>query len=466
MKALLGEPARLAAALIVAALMGLGIALAQGAWLAAALPLAAWLLLAHDPPEPSLVATRTIEPSLARAGEPVVVRIMIENRGPTLELLRLRDGLPPGAALEEGGGTGEGFSWAGPLEGGATLELRYAIRCPRGLFRYAELACELELPFWARRRSFALPCPGRVAVEPISLAPPALALAGGSVRPFSGISGVRRPGEGAEFHGTRDYSPGDRLRSLNWRAGALWGQAVVNVFEGERAVDLGVILDCRAEAYASAAQFEAACAASLALAEGFLDGANRVAYMRYGAELSWVPSGSGREQRRRIRRSASAAALGDHAAFERFDHLPISIFPPRSLVLFVSPVLRDDLRSLLSVKALGYELAVLRVNPDAEFAAFAAPGGPGAVAAGTLAAPGGLGVPGSSVAGNPAAPDEPGTPGGSAAPKSADSTDMQALAKRMARVEGELIVARLRRSGAIVLDWDGRKPLRNLRPIL
>lgn len=450
MKALLGEPARFAAALAAAALLGLGIASAQGAWLAAALPLATWLLLAPEPPEPELVATRAVEPGLARAGEPVVVRIAIENRGPALELLRIRDGLPPGAALAEpGGGADEAYSWAGPLEAGATFELRYAIRCPRGLFRYAELACELETPFWARRRSFALPCPGRVAVEPSSLAPPALALAGGSVRPFGGISGVRRPGEGSEFQGTRDYCPGDRLRSLNWRAGALWGQAVVNVFEGERAVDLGVILDCREEAYASAAQFEAACAASLALAEGFLDGANRVAYMRYGAELSWVPSGSGREQRRRVRRSASAAALGDHAAFERFDHLPISIFPPRSLVLFVSPVLRDDLRSLLSVKALGYELAVLRINPDADFPAFATPGGLGAVAAGTLAAPSG-----------------PGAPGGSDAPKSADATGIQALAERIARVEGELIVARLRRSGAIVLDWDGRKPLRSLRPSL
>lgn len=453
MKALIGEPARLAAALAAAAFMGLGIALAHGAWLAAALPLAAWLLLAPEPPEPALVATRAVEPSLARAGEAVVVRITIENRGPALELLRLSDRLPPGAALAgETGGVDEAYSWAGPLEGGATLELSYAIRCPRGLFRYAELACELEPPFWARRRSFALPCPGRIAVEPLSLAPPALALAGGSVRPFSGISGVRRPGEGSEFHGTRDYSPGDRLRSLNWRAGALWGQAVVNVFEGERAVDLGVILDCRAEAYASAAQFEAACAASLALAEGFLDGANRVAYMRYGSELSWVPSGSGREQRRRVRRSASAAALGDHAAFERFDHLPISIFPPRSLVLFVSPVLRDDLRSLLSVKALGYELAVLRINPDADFNAFAAPGDPGA--------------PGTSVAGNLAEPSEPGTQGGDGALPAEGAAAMRALAQRMSRVEGELIVARLRRSGATVLDWDGRKPLRSLRPSL
>lgn len=453
MKALLGEPARLAAALAAAAFIGLGIALADGTWIASALPLAAWLLLAPDPPEPRLLATRAVEPSLARAGETVAVRISLENRGSALELLRIRDRLPPQAALVAmGGGAGEDFSWAGPLEGGATLKLSYAIRCPRGLFSYAGLACELELPFWARRRSFELPCPGRVAVEPISLAPPVLALAGGSIRPFSGISGVRRPGEGSEFHGTREYSPGDRLRSLNWRAGALWGQAVVNVYEGERAVDLGLILDCRAEAYASAAQFEAACAASLALAEAFLDGANRVAYMRYGAELSWVPSGSGREQRRRIRRSASAAVLGDHAAFERFDHLPISIFPPRSLVLLVSPVLRDDLPSLMSLKALGYELAVLRINPDADFNAFAAPGGPGGA--------------GTSVAGNPAEPSEPGTQGGDAASPADGGADSALLAARIARVEGELIVARLRRSGAIVLDWDGRKPLRSLRPSL
>jgi uncharacterized protein (DUF58 family) len=414
-----------AAGFLAAAACAYGLAAADGRFFAAALPLAAWLLLAPPAPRAELEAERSIEPGQPKKGEPFRVRLRLRNRGRALPLLSVADTLPSGAVLLEGSP-----AWRGGLDAGEELELSYTLSCPRGMFAFEGLSCLSEDPFWASRHTFFLPCPGRVAVAPARIKAPSLTIGAQAVRPFSGISGARRAGEGAEFHGTRDYYPGDRLRSLNWRAGALWGQSIVNVFEGERAIDAGILLDCRAEAYGSADQFEAACAAALAMAELFLDGANRVGFMRYGAELDWVAPGAGREQRHKIRRSCAAASLGGHAAFERFDHLPVSLFPARSLVLIVSPLLRDDLRSLRALRASGYTVLLLKLDPLGEF---------------SLPRP-------AAAAG--------GAPAGVAIDKEAPAS---ALARRIMELEEAFTLARLNRAGIGLLAWDGAKPLWALR---
>jgi uncharacterized protein (DUF58 family) len=153
------------------------------------------------------------------------------------------------------------------------------------------------------------------------------------------------------------------LKCLNWRAEALWGRPIVNLFEEERAIDAGIILDCRCEAYARTELFEAAAAAALSMAEDLLDRGNRVAFLSYGSLIAWTPSGAGREQRQRLRMAVARAELGAHAAFDRFDNLPIRIFPPRSLVLVVSPLRREDVAPLRSLRALGYEVSILRPDP-------------------------------------------------------------------------------------------------------
>jgi uncharacterized protein (DUF58 family) len=414
-----------AAGFLAAAACAFGLASADGRYFAAALPLAAWLLLAPPAPKAELEAERSFEPGQPKKGEPFLVRLRLRNRGQALPLLSVADALPAGAVLLEGS-----LAWRGGLDAGEELELSYTLSCPRGVFNFEGLACVSEDPFWASRHGFFLPCPGRAALPPARIKAPSLTIGAQAVRPFSGISGARRAGDGAEFHGTRDYCPGDRLRSLNWRAGALWGQSIVNVFEGERAIDAGILLDCRSEAYGNAEQFEAACAAALAMAEFFLDGANRVGFMRYGAELDWVAPGAGREQRHTIRRSCAAAALGSHAAFERFDHLPVSLFPPRSLVIIVSPLLRDDLRSLRAMRASGYTVLALKLDPLGEFS------GP------KPAAPAGRALAGEAPAGG--------------APESA-------LARRIMELEEAFTLARLSRAGIGFFAWDGIKPLWSLR---
>jgi len=81
-----------------------------------------------------------------------------------------------------------------------------------------------------------------------------------------GVSLSSSVGEAAEFHGLRDYRPGDPLRHIHWRSWARTGKPVVKKYEDEYFVRHAMILDTYGKS-ASAQQFEEAVsvAASLAL---------------------------------------------------------------------------------------------------------------------------------------------------------------------------------------------------------
>lgn len=401
---------RTAAGGIALLLIAAGLFRAEGAFLATALPFAAFAVLGafFPPPVLSLKASRALSSRFASAGERIRVTLTVRNQGARLEYVSLRDTLPEGLALVDGEAT-----WCGALEAGVELTWSYALEGARGLHAFECLEAEAQDPFTTVKTRSTLPCPCSVAVYPQSFAPPKLAFGAGAVRPFAGRSRAKRIGAGTDFAGTRDYTPGDPLKCLNWRAEALWGRPIVNTFEEERAIDVGIILDCRCEAYVHSDPFEAAAAAALSLAEDFLDRGDRVAFLNYGSLISWTPSGAGREHRLRLRMAAARAELGAHAAFDRFDNLPIRIFPPHSLVLVVSPLRREDVAPLRSLRALGYEVAVLRPDPSPLEEPQAEHGA------------------------------EPG----------------EHLATRMLGLEREVLFSRLLRAGITILDWHPLQPL-------
>lgn len=397
--------------------LALGALRAEGLWYALAFPLALWLCwpepgrgepgLSADALRAGLRVTRLVGATFPRAGQDVAVSLRVQNDGARLDYVDLRDSIPEGASLVSGS-----IRWRGSLEAGASVELRYILSFRRGRHDFGPVEALAANPLSGMEARVELSCPDRVLVPPPVLRGPRLSAFPQAVRPYAGSSGAKRPGDGCEFHGTRVYVPGDRLRQLNWKAGALWGRELVNVYEGERAIDAGVILDCRAEAYYDELQFDAAASAALALSEAFLDGGNRVAFMQYGASLAWLPPGAGSAHRYRIRVAAGEAALGDHAVFERFDHLPIHVFPPKSLVVLVSPLLKDDAARLLEMAAQGYSLCVLRPREAA-----------------------------------------------STGPASADLV----LAQRILAREDRYLAARLRRAGISLLDWRPGMNLHELR---
>jgi uncharacterized protein (DUF58 family) len=72
-------------------------------------------------------------------------------------------------------------------------------------------------------------------------------------------------GEAAEFHGLRDYRPGDPLRHIHWRSWARTGKPVVKTYEDEYFVRHAMILDTYG-GNASTAQFEEAVSVAASLA--------------------------------------------------------------------------------------------------------------------------------------------------------------------------------------------------------
>jgi len=448
------EPARSAALAAALLLSALGAAFAEGAFFAAALPLAAWAALGLwlKAPRPGLAAERRLSAAFAEAGAPVEIRLRVRNLGPGLELLEVEESLPEGARLLSGS-----LSWRGRLEAGASVEFAYRASFPRGVHRLGGPAARSLEAFAATEARAEPACPSLLVAAPRALLPPGLALSAAAARAFAGRSRARRRGSGTDFAGTREYSPGDPLKSLNWRAEALWGQGVVNVFEEERALDAGVILDARAEAYDGTALFEAAVQAAASAAEALLSGGHRVAFLSYGSTVEWTAPGSGREQGQRLRLAAARARLGNHAVFERFDNLPIGLFPPRSAILLVSPLLREDLRPLRSLAALGYAVTVLRPDPlgAADEPAAGGAASPPAGAAGG-ATGGSVGAAGAAAKAAVAATAAAPAARASAPPSAAG------LARRVLELEYRALRSRLAASRIEVLDWRPGTPLTGL----
>jgi uncharacterized protein (DUF58 family) len=402
---------RVAACAIALLLVVAGLLRAEGAFFASALPFAAFAALGvfWGPPALSLEAVRQVSASLAPAGARVEISVTVTNRGGRIEALTLEDVPPKGLTVMDGRA-----SWQGTLDPGAVACIHYGVEGARGAFAFESLEAQAEDPFTAMKTRVSLPCSSLLAVHPRPNQAPKAAFGAGAARPFSGRSRAKRAGTGTDFAGTREYMPGDPLKCLNWRAEALWGRPIVNVFEEERAIDVGIILDCRHEAYDRMELFEAAVGAALTMGEDLLDHGHRVAFLSYGSLIAWTPSGAGRDQRLRLRMAAARAALGAHAAFDRFDNLPVKIFPPRSLVLLVSPLRREDLAPLRNLRALHYQVAVLRPDPLSLEAL------------------------------------EP-------------SRLEQSLANRLLTLEADALQSRLLRAGITILPWHVARPLSRLR---
>jgi uncharacterized protein (DUF58 family) len=388
-------------------LVAMGLLFADGAYFAMALPLAAWVLLGvfSSAPQLELAVDRSLSSVFLPEGDPVEVVVRIQNTGARIDSLELGDELFPGAAVLDGTP-----SWRGSLNTGGEVVLRYRLRPNRGVHHFATLQARAETPFTARLTRTTFPCPATLRVFPRSLPLPRVIFGSGAARSFAGLSRVFRQGGGTNFCGTREYTPGDALRSLNWRAQALWGQEIINVFEEERAIDVGVILDCRAEAYTEVALFENAVAAAQSLAEALMHCENRVAFLCYGDVIRWTPPGTGKEQVLRTRKAAARASLGSHPAFEHFDRLPIGLFPPRSRIVLVSPLRREDIHPLRSLVASGYGVTVLKLS----------------------------------------------TPLGAELEGADEALE---LARKITHLEDDVLLSRLLPSGIEILDWDRSRPL-------
>jgi uncharacterized protein (DUF58 family) len=182
---------------------------------------------------------------------------------------------------------------------------------------------------------------------------------------FSGNLVARTRGEGIEFADLRPFTPGDRVRRVNWRATARRGVPWVNEAHPERNSDVVLFLDTFAEARrADTGTLDLGVRAAAALAAHYLKEKDRVGLVTFGGVLNWLTASGGPTQLYRIVDSLLDAEIALSYAWKDLDVIPARTLPPRALVIALSPLLDDRaVGALLDLRARGFDLAVLELSP-------------------------------------------------------------------------------------------------------
>jgi len=184
-------------------------------------------------------------------------------------------------------------------------------------------------------------------------------------RPVLGSQVSRELGEGIEFADLRPLAPGDRVRSINWRATARRRMPYVNVQHPEHSADVVLFLDTFAEAeLAEEGTLDAAVRAAAALASSYLAQRDRVALVSLGGSLSWLTGSPGTRQLYRILDALFSSQVRPSFRWKGVTHVPRRLLPSRALVIALSPLLDErGIAALLDLRARGYDLVVLEISP-------------------------------------------------------------------------------------------------------
>lgn len=112
----------------------------------------------------------------------------------------------------------------------------------------------------------------------------------------------RRPGEGGELAGVRQFVPGDRLRRIDWRVSLRTERLHVAATLSDRDAEVVLLIDLLADAGKSegidgtASVLDRSVRASAAIAEHYLHLGDRVSLIEYGANARRLRPASGRRQ--------------------------------------------------------------------------------------------------------------------------------------------------------------------------
>ncbi len=315
---------------------------------------------------PQLRIDASLERATALERDELELELVVGSERP-VERLELLVALPDGLELVSGP---QAASLRLGWEEERTLTLR--LRCVRwGNYRLGDIRVRtrdrLGLLTWEARfdrrtalRVYPLPETLRGIIAPVS------------TQPFAGNEVARQKGEGVEFADLREFTAGDRVRSINWRASARRDVLVVNERHPERNADVILFLDTFADARSGGrSTLDLAVRATATLASRYLERRDRVGLVSFGGVLRWLTPGMGAAQRYRIVDALLESEIVFNYAWKDVSVIPARTLPPQALVVAVTPLLDDRaIEALADLRARRYDLAIIEVSP----AAFATPG--------------------------------------------------------------------------------------------
>jgi uncharacterized protein (DUF58 family) len=339
-----------------------GLAVGRPELVAVAAPLAvlvvAGLTGARDP----LVDARaSVDRERALVGDEVTVEVTLRaaTRVERLELLLV---VPPGM---EGPGGGRAWAVAVTLAAGEERTLTVPLTCRRwGAYWLGDVHLRAHDRFrlftWERRleqpaslKVFPLPETLRALVRPLQT----------QVSTGSHVAAQR--GDGIEFADLRPFLPGDRPRSINWRATARRGGLMVNQRHPERATEVVLFLDSFQDVRgAGGSTLDQAVGAAASLAAAYLRQRDRVGLVSFGGFVQWLQPGSGQAALYRLLDTLMETQVFATAAWKGIRHLPTRTLPAKALIVALTPLVDErGVAALFDLLARGYDLAVVDISP-------------------------------------------------------------------------------------------------------
>ena len=188
------------------------------------------------------------------------------------------------------------------------------------------------------------------------------------VRRVSGTHTSRASARGVEYADLREFTAGDSVRDINWRATARSQELWVSQRHPDRATDVVLLLDSFVESgHDVRTIFGRAIEAALALAENHLAATDRVGLVEFGGLIRWVDPGTGPVQLQKLTDALLATGLYANAADKQLPVLSPRALPPRSFVVALSPLLDDRfVDAVYMARARGHDVAVIEsvVEPN------------------------------------------------------------------------------------------------------
>lgn len=316
-------------------------------------------------PEPSVTVDRRVDESTPLPGSTVEVTVTVRNDGDRpLYDLRIVDGVPPGLGVVAGTprlGTA--------LRPGDSDAFSYSVEATVGCHRFDPTTVIARDPSGARAVETTGAPDTEIRCRPSTSAPP---LRPEALRHFGQfVSGTS--GSGLEFHSLREYVPGDPARRISWSHLARTGSPATVDFLREQRTTVTLVVDAREPSYRGRADGPHAVQTSVeaadAIASPLLRTGNPVGIGTVGRCVSWLPPSTGKRHRIDVRRilTTDPALAPTPCETEcdveaQFNELR-SLLPGTAQVLLLSPLLDDRIATFVEkLHSVGVPVSVL--SPD------------------------------------------------------------------------------------------------------
>ncbi|MBS3782052.1 MAG: DUF58 domain-containing protein [Candidatus Thermoplasmatota archaeon] len=295
-------------------------------------------------------------------GDELEVTVHLENRGDTLNFVEIHDILPPLVDLIEG--SNHQILSLGP---GEKKELSYKVSCPvTGKIDIGPIRIRYKDAFGFFTKELKKGEEMRVQVLPKTEDMKKVDINPSYTKHWLGDIKSKSMGLGSEFFSLREYHPGDEFRDINWKATAKQLKPITNAYEGEKSGDVILVVDGYEEGIVGTMRnnsLRVSVDATATLASTILSARNRVGLIVASEFLNWVYPATGKNQYHRILSNLTKFERGGTWDLEEIKWLLEDFFPPRSMIIFISPLTVPKFSETIIDLCRG-EYDVMVISPD------------------------------------------------------------------------------------------------------